>query len=138
MNKKLKKHLIIFIIIHLCFSLFIPQVNSVNLQNIPSTDKGPAYKSVIPLKKITLIQHDENTYIDDFMYLASVPTCVFNQDNLLFCNPLLFYEDEYRWENNKERTYNSRQGINYFMEDWMNFCNNYLDQMTLINITTKK
>jgi len=46
----------------------------------------------------------------------------------------LFYQDPYPVEDDKERSLNARQGLDYFMEDWMSYCGGKLDQMTLINV----
>lgn len=98
--------------------------------------KGVSWKPVVPLKKTTFVNFDENSILDDYAYLAAVPTAVFYdpEGNRLFSNPLLFYQDEYPVTEDKERSLNAYQGIDYFMEDWMTFCNGQLDQMTLINV----
>ncbi|MCJ2534255.1 MAG: hypothetical protein LN364_03360, partial [Candidatus Thermoplasmatota archaeon] len=103
-------------------------------------DRGVSWKPNIPLKRTTFIQLDQESYLDDYAYLAAVPTSVFYDKNSdkIFSNPLLFYEDEYYPEEEKERTLNARQGIDYFMEDWMSYCEGYLDQMTLINVPKSK
>lgn len=97
-------------------------------------DKGPSSFPVVPLKKTTLVGHDENSYIDDLAYLAAVPSTVFKNKDTLYSNPLLFYEDAYQTDNDEERTFNPRQGLDYFMEDWMQYCNGMQDHMTLINV----
>lgn len=112
----------------------IPVTLAVNIDHIEGFDKGPSYTKVVPIKKTTLVQFDKDTILDDYAYLAAVPTAVFNQDGKLFSHPLLFYEDEYPVEDDKERSLNARQGLDYFMEDWMIYCNGELDQMTLINV----
>ncbi|EMR73556.1 hypothetical protein MBGDN05_00117 [Thermoplasmatales archaeon SCGC AB-539-N05] len=101
-------------------------------------DKGPSYKPVVPMKKVTFVNFDEESYLDDYAYLAAVPTSVFNDGNKLFSNPLLFYQDEYPVKEDKERSLNARQGLDYFMEDWMSYCNGKLDQLTLINVAENK
>ena len=53
---------------------------------------GVSWASVIPEKAAMLIQHDEDTYLDDYAYLAGVPASVFydsNSDNII-SYPLLF------------------------------------------------
>ncbi|MFE3846158.1 hypothetical protein ACFL1L_04790, partial [Thermoplasmatota archaeon] len=99
-------------------------------------DKGVSWNSIVPMKKVTFVNHDENNLIDDYSYLASVPSSVFfdEENNRIFSNPLLFYEDEYIFLNEKERSLNAYQGIEYFMEDWLSYSNNKLDQISLINI----
>ncbi|UCD12918.1 MAG: hypothetical protein JSW60_04955 [Thermoplasmatales archaeon] len=105
-------------------------------------ERGVSWKPYIPLKRATFVQLDEEGYTDDYAYLAAIPTTVFYDKNSdqIFSNPLLFYQDEYFPEEEKERTLNAYQGIEYFMEDWMSYCKGYLylDQMTLINVPKSK
>ena len=99
-------------------------------------DRGVSWKPYIPLKRTTFIQHDQESYLDDYAYLAAIPTSVFydkNEDRI-FTNPLMFFEDTFVPEEEKERSLNTRQGIDYFMEDWMGYSKGYLDKMTLINV----
>ena len=108
--------------------------------HVDGFDRGISWKPYIPLKRTTFIQLDQESYLDDYAYLAAIPTSVFydkNEDRI-FSNPLLFYEDEYKIGEEKERSLNARQGIDYFMEDWMSYCGGRLDQMTLINVPKNK
>jgi hypothetical protein len=103
-------------------------------------EKGVSWKPYIPLKRTTFVNFDEESLLDDYAYLAAIPTSVFYDKNTeqIFSNPLLFYQDEYPVDELKERSLNARQGIDYFMEDWMGYTNGYLDQMTLINVPKNK
>jgi len=116
----------------------LPVALASNIDKISGFDKGPSYTSVVPIKRATFVNFDENGYLDDYAYLAAVPTSVFNDSCKLFSNPLLFYQDEYPVEEDKELSLNARQGIDYFMEDWMAYCNGQLDQITLINVPKSK
>ncbi len=124
---------IIVILIVLIMSLS-PIVASVNTVYNKGFDKGPSYTSVVPLKKATLVKYDENSYFDDYSYLAALPTAVFQNENHLYSHPLLFFDEKYEYEDDKERSLNARQGLDYFMDDWMEYCNYELDEMNLINI----
>jgi hypothetical protein len=125
--------LIFFVCIIICISYF-PSILAVNIDHISGYDKGPSYRPVVPLKKTTLVNFDQETYLDDYAYLAAVPTAVFYSEDNLFSHPLLFYQDEYPIEDDTERSLNARQGLDYFMEDWMSYNNGVLDKMTLINV----
>ena len=141
MVKKSSKSNGFFAIMIVCMMLsaaVIPVTLATNTDRIKGFDKGPSYKPVVPMKKVTFVNFDENSYLDDYAYLAAVPTSVFESNGKLYSNPLLFYQDEYNYEEDKERTLNSRQGLSYFMDDWMSYCNNKLDQMTLINVPKNK
>jgi len=128
----------IFIPIILIFSVFVGTVNSESNIIVKGFDKGPSYTSVIPIKKTTFVGFDEDSYLDDYAYLAGVPTAVFNDGDKLYSHPLLFYQDELDIEEERELTLDARKGIDYFMEDWMSYCNGKLDQMTLINVPKNK
>lgn len=126
-------------IIYILFSANLISITiATDIDNITGFEKGPSYQSVIPIEKITFINYDEESYLDDYTYLAAVPTAAFNYEDKLFSHPLLFYQDEYPVSEDKERSLNARQGLDYFMEDWMSYCNGQLDQMTLLNVPKNK
>ena len=131
-------YIALLIVCIMLIGALLPVTQAVDISRIEGFDKGPSYTSVIPMEKITFINYDEEGYLDDYAYLASVPTAVFNDGDKLFSHPLLFYQDEYLVEEDKDRSLNARQGLDYFMEDWMNYCNGRLDQMTLINVPKSK
>lgn len=134
MNESNKKSLIaIFVTLVFICSTFASVVIAKG-QKFKGFDKGVSYKEVLPLKKVTFVNFDKDSLLDDYAYLAAVPTAVFESNNVLFSHPLLFYEDPYPVKEDKERSLNARQGIDYFMEDWMSYCNGQLDQMTIINV----
>ena len=137
-NLDISRVFLSFLIIIVIFISSFTTILSVNIDHIEGFDKGPSYKPVVPMKKLTFVDFDEESYLDDYSYLASIPASVFNDGKKLFSNPLLFYQDEYPVSEDKERTLNARQGIDYFMEDWMSYCNGQLDQMTLINVPKSK
>ena len=123
----------------LLIGVFLPVTQATsNIDYLKGFDKGSSSLPVVPLKKTTMVQLDKETLLDDYAYLACVPTAVFNSGEKLFSYPLLFYEDEYKYQNDWERTLDARQGLDYFMEDWMSYCNGQLDQMTLINVPVDK
>ena len=131
---KNKTSLTLFITFILITGIFIPMVQSKGTYYITGFDKGPSYKPVAPMKKITFVNFDTESYVDDYAYLAAVPTAVFNEGEKLISHPLLFYQDEIKENEMKYQSLNAYKGIKYFMEDWMSYCNNELDQMTLINV----
>jgi len=95
--------------------------------NIEGFSKGVSYKPVIPVKKATFVNYDENSYLDDYAFLASVPTTVFNSGEQLVSSPLLFYQDKIKIDEEKEKTLDAKVGIDYFMQDWISFCGHHLD-----------
>ena len=125
-------------LLSVCILLFSPIIPTVlanpQLLDMNGFDKGISWQPMIPLKRTTLVNFDPYTYIDDYAYLAAVPTSVFYdaQENRVFSNPLLFYQENQKVDDTL-RILNADQGIDYFMEDWMNYCGGKLDHMTLIN-----
>ena len=140
-SKNMNKLLIGITIVFMLGATILPTVLADTSKiYVEGFDKGVSWKPYIPLKRTTFIQLDEQSYLDDYAYLSAIPTSVFydtNQDQI-FTNPLLFYEDEYEIDEEKERSLNARQGIDYFMEDWVSYCGGRLDQMTLINVPQNK
>ncbi|RLF51611.1 MAG: hypothetical protein DRN24_04665, partial [Thermoplasmata archaeon] len=134
-----KKFIAIFLLTLLILSTAMPIALTTSTNTLYGFDKGVSWKTVVPLKKVTFVNFDENSFLDDYAYLAAVPTTVFYNDNdKLLSYPLLFYQDPYHVEEDKERSLNARQGLDYFMEDWMSYSGGKLDQMTLINIPKSK
>ena len=132
-NKKISSIALMIATIMLLGAI-IPITQATDMERLPSFNKGPSELPVTPMKKIALVQYDNEKIIDDYAYLAAIPTTVFEHDGKLFSYPLLFYEDEYRYEDDKERVLNAYQGLDYFMEDWMEYSNGELDQKILINM----
>jgi len=137
-DEKTKSFILLSVFCLVLVSVLTPIVSSTNVNYVDGFDKGPSYIPVVPVEKVTFVNHDKDSLLDDYSYLASVPTSVFREDSKLFSNPLLFYEDEYDVNEEKEVTLNARKGLDYFMEDWMSYCNGKLDQMNVINIPKEK
>lgn len=136
-----KSYIIITVLILLSVgNIFLHPIQADSSYEIKGFDKGPSFANVVPMEKVTFVNYDENTLIDDYSYLAALPTAIFYNrvDKCIFSNPLIFYQDEYQEELDKERSLNARQGINYFMEDWMSYSYKQLDKMTLINVPKSK
>jgi hypothetical protein len=105
-----------------------------NTSFVQGYEKGVSWKSVVPIKKVTFVNFDEDSFLDDYAYLAAIPTSVFNDGENLFSHPLLFYQDPVEASNIEEITLNASLGIDYFMEDWMSYCYNKLDKIITINV----
>ena len=126
--------LLYFLILVLLLPVFFPVI-SADTNNLPEGyTKGVSYKPVIPLKKATFIEYDEESYQDDYAYLASVPTAVFDNGDTLFSSPLLFYQKSIDSRDERKDSLDAKTGIDYFMEDWTAFCGNRLDQIIGVNV----
>ncbi len=128
----------VLILLILMVSVFLPLGQAIDVAHIRGFDKGLSYTSVIPMKKTIFVNFDSEKLIDDYSYLAAVPTAVFNDNGNLYSYPLLYYQDEYEYEEDKMRSLNAYQGLDYFMQDWSEVCNNRFDEITLINVEKNK
>lgn len=139
-DKKIIKYFFaIAITLILIGTIFTTVTNAVRTKNFPEGfDKGPSFTNVVAMRKTTFINFEKDSMLDDFAYLAAIPTSVFNNDDILFSHPLLFYDDVFEYTTDEERTLNPRQGLDYFMDDYMSYCNDRLDQMMLINVPKNK
>jgi hypothetical protein len=119
--------------------MIIPTSIAENNNDIKGFDKGVSWNSVVPIKKATFVEFDDESFIDDYSYLAAIPTAVFYEDDKLFSHPLLYYQEPLNiGDDYKEITLDARTGINYFMEDWIDYCDNKLDKITSINVAKSK
>ena len=106
---KAKSFVVLSMLCILLISAFLPIIQisqAAKAPNVKGFDKGPSYTDVVPMKKATFVNYDKENYLDDYAYLAAIPTAVFNQDDKLFSHPLLFYEDENKYEDKKELSLN--------------------------------
>ncbi len=121
---------IVFLFILCCFNVLNVSAGT----NISGIGSCPSYKPVIPLKKTTFVGFDDESYLDDYAYLAAVPTTVFKESGVLFSNPLLFYQDE---RYSEDPVLDSSEGLNYFMTDWQESCDGEFDKIVAINTDEK-
>ncbi len=49
-----------------------------------------ASSSQIPLRRLTIVAPDSNSYIDDFAYMSAIPTSVFNYNDTQYISPLIY------------------------------------------------
>ena len=97
--------------------------------------KSVSWTEVIPVKKVAFVGFDENSYLDDYAFLAAIPATTFYANGKLYSYPLLFYEER-KINSKKELTLNASQGIKYFMEDWLSYCGNV--EIEFINANATK
>ena len=134
-NNLTKFILTISIAFLLLISALIPSAISVDINNYKGFKKGIPWQQFVSLKKITLVEFDKDSYLDDYAYLASIPTAIFSNNEILFSNPLLFFQPKKSYpDEDKYRFLNDYNSIHYFMEDWMSYCGNRLDKLTAINV----
>ncbi|MHA1576871.1 MAG: C25 family cysteine peptidase [Candidatus Thorarchaeota archaeon] len=49
-----------------------------------------ASSSQVPLRRLTLVAPDSNSYIDDFAYMSAIPASVFNHADTQYISPLIY------------------------------------------------
>ena len=133
MIKKSRYFSVLMLVTIMVVGTLIPASQSAKQLMSNGFDKGPSFTSVIPTKKVTFVNFDDETLIDDYAYLAAVPTAAFNYEGNLISHPLLFFQEKMKIKDDIYRTLDAYTGIKYFMDDWEGYCNQ-LDQMTLINL----
>jgi len=106
-------------------------IESGNIKNVAKAGSN----DFIPIKKVTFVKFDENSYLDDYAYIAEIPASIWRENGKTYAYPLLFY-DYFKPSNKYELSLNSSQGIKYFMEDWIEYCNG-LDEAEYINMNAE-
>jgi hypothetical protein len=96
---------------------------------------GVSWKPVVPIKNAIFVNYDGETYIDDYAYLASVPAAVFYSKSMdqIYSSPLLFYQTPQEFPD-EEKVLNAADGVDYFMEDWLTYSDDTMDNVQFINI----
>jgi hypothetical protein len=132
--------LFVLILLLLTSSILIPVTFAADDTSfIKGFEKGVSWDSVVPMKKATFVNYDDESYLDDYAYLAAIPTSVFNDGENLYSHPLLFYQDRASETSEPEEiTLDARTGIDYFMEDWSSYCFDKLDKIITINVPKEK
>ena len=87
-KNKLKKLIPFLIVLILIVSILLPIGQAIDVEHIDGIEKGPSFKPVIPLKKTTFVNFDTEKLLDDYAYLASIPTAIFSSDGKLYSYPL--------------------------------------------------
>jgi len=62
-----------------------PPEMSTEYQFIPS-----ASSSQVPLRRLTIVAPDSNSYIDDFAYMSAIPASVFSHNDTQYISPLIY------------------------------------------------
>ena len=127
--------LIFLMISNACFPLAVSSDGDTAVASNTAFTKGIPWQPFKPLKRVTLVGFDKESYNDDYAYLASIPACVFSNGETMFSSPLLFFQPENTYpSDDKYRFLNDYPGTHYLMEDWMGYCDGRLDKLTMINV----
>jgi hypothetical protein len=127
--------IILFLLLTVAFSGCFGPEEKDDTKVTDSGFEGVSWAEVVPESAVMMIQHDSESYIDDYAYLAGVPASVYYDEDAdkLISYPLLFYEGPGKGSG-ETLTLNAGQGLEYFMEDWMTYCDDDLDFLQLVNI----
>ena len=67
------------IILFLSSSIILPATFATDSSSYTKGyEKGVSWNSVIPIRKATFVNYDDESYLDDYAYLAAIPSSVFN------------------------------------------------------------
>ena len=66
-----------------------------------------ASSSQIPLRRLTIVAPDSNSYIDDFAYMSAIPASVFNHNDAQYISPLIYTSGS--------------ESEAWFLEDWVEY-----------------
>jgi len=132
---KLSNFIAISVVCIMLGAVVIPITLATDVSHIAGFEKGIPWQPFEALKKVTFVNFDKDTLIDDYAYLASIPASVFSDGKTLFSSPLLFYQPDNTYPDEEEyRFLDDYDGTKYLMEDWMGYCNGKLDKLTTINV----
>jgi hypothetical protein len=97
--------------------------------------EAATWAPLVPMKSTYLVRYDPQSYIDDYGYMAAVPAAVFyDKDNsLVYGAPLMFWEPS-RGLTAENLPQDSTSGVSYFMQDWLNYTGQELDNVQYINL----
>jgi len=136
-NTRLKFYLTLTLV-SLLITTFLPITLASDIDRIDGFEKGVTWQQFKSLKKATLVNFDKDTLIDDYAYLASIPSSVFSDGNTLFTSPLLLFQPKNTYpDEDKYLNLNDYPGTQYLMEDWMGYCNGQLDKLITVNVNKK-
>ncbi|MHA2076596.1 MAG: hypothetical protein ACXABM_03065 [Candidatus Thorarchaeota archaeon] len=73
--------------------LSVTFVNNSHSNSLPMTYLlGDVPSDQVPLRRVAFVAPDSNSYVDEFAYMATVPTSVFYHNNTQYISPLIYSE----------------------------------------------
>jgi hypothetical protein len=98
---------------------------------------GISWKPVVPIKSAAFVNYDPNSYLDDYAYLAAVPSSTFYSQSTgkIYSYPLVFYQPEQDLPD-EQKVLNAGQGVKYFTDDWMTYADGKLDRVQFIDMSS--
>jgi hypothetical protein len=102
---------------------------------VPRPVAGSSWEPVVPIKNMVVVGYDNSSNLDDLAYIAAVPTAVFHseKDQALYSSPLIFWEPP-RGSSGPSLPLESSMGVDYFVEDWMNYSGGSFDNVQFVNM----
>ncbi len=94
-----------------------------------------SFAPVKPVKKVVVVNHDNQGYNDDYAYMAEVAANTFHYGGRVYGAPVLFYEKEHTG-NDEERVLNGQQALHYCLQDYYNYSGK-LDVLELVNMDSE-
>lgn len=132
---KINAFLVITLLCIMLIGALVPISQATDGDHIKGFEKGIPWQPFETLKKVTFVNFDKDTLIDDYAYLASIPASVFSDGETIYSSPLILFQPRNAYpDEEKYQFLNDYQSIEYLMEDWMSYCNGRLDQLITINV----
>jgi hypothetical protein len=102
-------------------------------------EQAATWAPLVPMKSTYLVRYDPQSYVDDYGYMAAVPAAVFydKENKIVYGSPLMFWEPS-RGLTGENLPQDSVSGVNYFMEDWLNYTGKELDNVQYINLNQEE
>ena len=87
--------------------LSVPFMSTVQTNSPLSFLLGDVPSDQVPLRRVALVSPDSTSYIDEFAYMAAVPTSVFYHNDTQYISPLIYSEGS--------------QSEDWLLEDWSEY-----------------
>jgi hypothetical protein len=106
-----RKQILSFLLVVLMVGTIVPFAGSFKLDNTPDvyiTSELPSNQ--VPLSRVAFVAPNPSSYIDEFAYMAAVPTSVFYFNDTQYISPLLYSQGS--------------ESETWLLEDWSEYLSN--------------
>jgi len=99
---------------------------------------GVGYRDTVMSEKVTFIQYDPDSILDDYAYVAAVPASVFYSpsNDKMVANPIMFTQDrlDITTKDDPRHALDAQQGVEYLMEEFPVISVDGMDVVQTINV----
>jgi hypothetical protein len=127
----------VFIVLVMVFAVFSATVQGQYEREYSPhpVEQASTFAPLVPMKNAFVVRYDGGSLVDDLAYISAVPAAVIydSSDDIVYSAPLLFWEPE-RGLSGADLPQDSAGSLDYFMEDWLTYSDNELDNIQFINM----